>query len=949
MASADEYAAWIVKNKALKGSPEFATVASAYEEAKKMDSPPPAGGGAPMNTLRGFNEFLEPFAGVSYDTAAHVAKILLGAASGPERAPPDFQTYNEKFVGPPPQTPAEHVARKAGRMGGEALSYAAMLTGGGGLLAKAPAAAKFASGTARRIIGGLLENMAAKPAAELGMNLVAGTTAGAAGELAGQMGGGSTARSAAELIGGLLAPVAITAGKAAAYLPAGLALRYGKYALPMIKRGEIPLPWFTETAGKDRAVKRIGELTIDRKQALEQLDAETLSDLTPAQRTGDPGLLSLERAAMGEDARLAEAFGEQSARNKADLQDEVAKMGGGGKASALLDPLRARRDALTDRIETQRVEKKAAIQDRRESATEALNAAHEDRLIELEGIADDAAQAYDDAAAKIVPGQTADQASVEYRRIFDAAEERASKLEDAAWASVKVSKRRPLTRTISAFIKERGRLAKALKGDMPPAAAEFLDPKSEKFLGVANTIKEIHGLRSKLLSFARLNAQPGKEDSRRLAYVLSEKLLDDLGDGGKAVDPSLQNALDLSRLTNERFRRGAGGEILQKKRTGERAVPDVSTLDAAIGAGGSDALAGVKESLLAAPEGEGAVRSYLLNLFQKKAVSGGAVNPAAGANFLRDNATLLDMPEFQGIAGDIRNAVAARSAAKLTAQTTKTQLRESKAQTGKDIRAVEREAALAEKAADTRAKVRTSEITSPEISYTAKFLGADPHRLADTVFSGAERRPDMFARVIVQAARKDSTGAAMAGLKTAATDYLLRKAGVGGIDDNGVAILSGRPLKKLINENRAKGVLGQWFNPEEMLRLNRIADEMIIVEASQTGKSAAGGVSTDMPSTILKFVVSKLGAEIGAKTSTATLGGSLQGANLTAGAFRNWIDKMTRDTAKEWIIKAVKDKEVMREMLTKAGDVGVKKQRFKWTPHLPIWPLATIDSEKEQQ
>lgn len=45
MATADEYAAWIVANRARKGTPEFDTVAKAYEEAKAapaMDTPSPA-------------------------------------------------------------------------------------------------------------------------------------------------------------------------------------------------------------------------------------------------------------------------------------------------------------------------------------------------------------------------------------------------------------------------------------------------------------------------------------------------------------------------------------------------------------------------------------------------------------------------------------------------------------------------------------------------------------------------------------------------------------------------------------------------------------------------------------------------------------------------------------------------------------------------------------------
>lgn len=40
MATADDYADWIVKNKAKKGTPEFDTVVKAYQEAKSEEAKP---------------------------------------------------------------------------------------------------------------------------------------------------------------------------------------------------------------------------------------------------------------------------------------------------------------------------------------------------------------------------------------------------------------------------------------------------------------------------------------------------------------------------------------------------------------------------------------------------------------------------------------------------------------------------------------------------------------------------------------------------------------------------------------------------------------------------------------------------------------------------------------------------------------------------------------------
>lgn len=64
MATADEYAAWIVKNQSLKGTPDFDTVAKAYSEAKQAETQ----GSRPTRQdllQRELRQFAAPFAGFS--------------------------------------------------------------------------------------------------------------------------------------------------------------------------------------------------------------------------------------------------------------------------------------------------------------------------------------------------------------------------------------------------------------------------------------------------------------------------------------------------------------------------------------------------------------------------------------------------------------------------------------------------------------------------------------------------------------------------------------------------------------------------------------------------------------------------------------------------------------------------------------------------------------------
>ena len=84
MATADEYASWLVQNKNLKGTPQFDTVAKAYQEAKAEESL--AAGGAEVGTSVLSGEPLREEAGTARKVGqsaikgvAGIADLLLGA------------------------------------------------------------------------------------------------------------------------------------------------------------------------------------------------------------------------------------------------------------------------------------------------------------------------------------------------------------------------------------------------------------------------------------------------------------------------------------------------------------------------------------------------------------------------------------------------------------------------------------------------------------------------------------------------------------------------------------------------------------------------------------------------------------------------------------------------------------------------------------------------------
>ena len=90
MATADEYAAWIVKNAGKKGTPEFDTVAAAYKDARQsMPSEiPGARAAAPeLTTTQKVYQAVRPYAAPLIEGAGAISGGLIGAGAGTLAAP----------------------------------------------------------------------------------------------------------------------------------------------------------------------------------------------------------------------------------------------------------------------------------------------------------------------------------------------------------------------------------------------------------------------------------------------------------------------------------------------------------------------------------------------------------------------------------------------------------------------------------------------------------------------------------------------------------------------------------------------------------------------------------------------------------------------------------------------------------------------------------------------
>lgn len=194
MATADEYASWIVKNADKKGTEEFSIVAQAYEQAKAEVQPPSFGEkvDAEINniprqlglTARHGIEGLSEFAGIATNPIAGTANAVFG--TNIPRLRDATAGVLDRIGLPKPETPTERVVGDASRF----------LAGGGGMVKGAQMASKAVP---------MLAPLAARPE----LQAASAVGSGGAGGYTRETGGSPAAQFAMSLLGGVAAPGAV--------------------------------------------------------------------------------------------------------------------------------------------------------------------------------------------------------------------------------------------------------------------------------------------------------------------------------------------------------------------------------------------------------------------------------------------------------------------------------------------------------------------------------------------------------------------------------------------------------------------------------------------------------------------------------------------------------------------------------------------------------------------
>jgi len=754
--------------------------------------------------------------------------------------------------------------QRIGRVAGEATGMAPLMGLG------AQAAAARGTGTAAEVGKSMLEGVARHPWATLVGETAAIAGAGKGGQIAAELFPGSpTAELYGELLGGFGGGTAAAAVKPALRGGKWLAERTPVVGGPVraVTRG-IPaaIAPFTKAGARIRAEDRVQGLVADPEATAAKIREDTVADMTPAQKSEDKHLLALEKAVLDENVKLEAEFAERTSEATHQLRDELSKIGEGGDVKDARRHLVAMQDRLT-----------AALKLR------------VDQALDL------AAQ----RIAALTPERKAIESSVIVREEVERALGAARKQEKVEWGKVDPDIEAPLEKTKQAYNDRLAELTEATRDDMPGVARRLLgedappdNPFEAPLEGTTakkwddtQTVHEMRGLYSKLREVSRKARAAGDYNEARIADDIADGILDDFADV-ESVNDAFNAARRFSYDLNSKFKDGPVGRILGRNRTGGQRTPPELTLQTTAGRSGDRGYVEATRILEAAPSAKSEIGEFVMGNFQKAAAPNGVFSPTLARKFATENNLLAEYPDLK------RAMLEAADAYEV---------------------GVAREARL-----DNVSK------GLGKTSHTREFLGAHPHEEIQRVIKADN--PRASARQLRRQARRDKTGKALAGLKSAVMEHLIEKSSVGAADEAGELLLSGNTLKHHLKNKETLAVLEEILAPKEMRRVKRIAHELSKLEAGKGRLPNVHGVMNDTPSVLLSMAARVLAAQAGRGVAGKMGGGTVQTPGIFSNRAQKVLERVTNDTAHKLIVDAVQDDDLFVALLQPLR--GVKGEKL---------------------
>lgn len=586
------------------------------EETAQIE-PSGVAGDLALSAGGGFLRGVANIVGLPADAANKLAEVsglgdVLGASPDPIGGSQSIQRGIASLGGPQPgeELPAPGVARVGEEVGAASVPFGIV----GGI-----------ARTARKgnmIIRPILESFRQAPkttaAVEAGSAVGAGAGAAIAQGVAPESPG---AEIVGQLLGGFASPIAVTSR-----------------SIPGISGVRRVAGAFTPGGARRGATERLTNIVEDPEAAAAALAGPRrgVGELTPAQETGDQGLLRVERALMAKDPEIEDRVLAARAATREAAEDAAQEVGSDV-------PIDRARDFFEDRLE--RLNQAIGLR-----ASQALESAQRRAANISES------QAKRGEASRIVRDEI--EGALEDMRVQ----------ERALWSEVDEGVQTSTRSLKSTFARiKAGRKKADDPEDIPVFVQRFLD-KGGAF-GDTESLGDVQTLRSRVLRASREERAKDAPNRRKLDILneVQSAALDDMGaaPGGE----NLNVALNFSRELNERFRQGPVGRVLGfERRGGVSTAPEV-TLErflAQQGAQGGANLAALEQAFADSPQRaaqfRGAAQDFVRARFAQQTIDdAGRVRPSAADRFVRNNRELLD--NFPELRAELTGAESAQRAA----------------------------------------------------------------------------------------------------------------------------------------------------------------------------------------------------------------------------------------------------------------------------------------------
>uniref|UniRef100_A0A6M3J8H8 Uncharacterized protein n=3 Tax=viral metagenome TaxID=1070528 RepID=A0A6M3J8H8_9ZZZZ len=427
-------------------------------------------------------------------------------------------------------------------------------------------------------------------------------------------------------------------------------------------------------------------------------------------------------------------------------------------------------------------------------------------------------------------------------------------------------------------------LAEAQKVDIPVVLKKsFVAKKQPDFEPGKNLpekieIKEIQGLRSKLLEEARIARKNGKWNKARISEQMADALLDDMGANAKNIKTPegelLNMALDATRMWKDRFEKGIVGKIRGYDKSGVPAIDPTLTLDVSIGRMAEKGAVDLSK-VVVTPEARKATERYLGRSFSDFALNRKTMklDPIKARKWIDANQAILK--EYPELASQITDASKAQSLAQNT------------------IKIMEQ---------------RKKNLLNPKIGYASKFLNTDLGKEIPSIYKS--KNPVAMTKQLYKQAQRDMSGQSIDGLRGGFVQDILNKSSLGTFDEYGQKALSGVAMLDYIGKNRE--VLGHVFSSEQIGRLNKIAKELSNFDLLKSSKGLNIDYETDYVTKFLHFAAKIGGAAWGRHVSHMLGGGTVQ----IPGYFSSWYGSIAKALTKNRFEQIISD-----AMLDPSGDL----------------------------